>query len=261
MRSHLQTFGALIMAGGSGKRMGTLTRNIPKPLLTVGNHTILDYLLGSFERHGILQENIVVVAKYLADQIHSHLSNTGVRVCTGKHSEIVLNLLDALPYLPGDFIATGCDLLSLDLLKEATDIHFQSGASTTVVICKLPDDVPRSKYWLYTIEEGLLKGLEKGERVTDIERDILVLKKSAVDEVAERIKSLINGRSPEYETYKKYSTWNLLLKVFLEQGFMIRISEKETCRCHRINLPQDLAAAESKVAQWGLIPLLRTKAA
>jgi NDP-sugar pyrophosphorylase family protein len=258
MRSPLQTFGALIMAGGSGKRMGALTHNIPKPLLTIGNHTTLDYLLGSLEFNGILRKNIVVVAKYLADQIHSHLSNTGIRVCTGKHDEIVLNLLDALPYLPDHFIATGCDLYSSDLLKEATDTHLKSNASATLVLCKLPQNALNRKNWLYTIDKGFLKELDKGAQVTDIERDILILKGDAVKGLAKRIEQLVSNRSPEYEKYRKYSTsWNLVLKLLVEQGFRIRILQKEVCRCHRINIPDDLAIAKSTVMEWGLIPISR----
>lgn len=258
MRSPLQTFGALIMAGGSGTRMGALTRNIPKPLLTIGSHTTLDYLLGSLECQGILRKNIVVVAKYLADQIHSHLSNTGIKVCTGKHNEIVLNLLDALAYLPEHFIATGCDLYSSDLLKEATDTHLESDASATLVLCRLPHHALNRKYWLYTIEKGFLKELDQGAQLTDIERDILILKRDVIKGLAERIDQLVNDRSPEYEKYKKYSTsWNLVLKLLIEQGFMIRILEKEACRCHRINLPDDLAIAKSIVMEWDLIPISR----
>lgn len=258
MRSPLQNFGALIMAGGSGTRMGALTRNIPKPLLTIGNHTTLDYLLGSLECQGILRKNIVVVAKYLADQIHSHLSNTGIRVCIGKHDEIVLNLLDALPYLPDHFIATGCDLYSSDLLSEAMDTHMESNASATLVLCRLPQNALNRKDWLYTIEKGFLTEFDKGAQVTDIERDILILKRDAVKGLAERINQLVSDRSSEYEKYKKYSTsWNLVLKLLVEQGFRIRILEKEVCRCHRINIPDDLATAKSIIMEWDLIPISR----
>jgi NDP-sugar pyrophosphorylase family protein len=258
MRSPLQTFGALIMAGGSGTRMGALTLSIPKPLLTIGNYTTLDYLLGSLEYNGILRKNIVVVAKYLADQIYSHLSNTGIRVCTGKHDEIVLNLLDALQYLPDHFIATGCDLYSSDLLSESMDAHIDSNASATLVLCKLPQNAANRKDWLYTIKDGFLKGLDKGAQATDIERDILILKRDDITVVAERIDQIVNSCSSEYETYRKYSTsWNLLLKLLIEQGFRIRILEKEVCRCHRINIPDDLRIAKSIVTEWDLIPISR----
>ena len=67
MRCPVKTFGAVIMAGGSGTRMGTLTRNTPKPLLKIGGHATLDYLLGSLEYHGIPRENIVVIASVDTD--------------------------------------------------------------------------------------------------------------------------------------------------------------------------------------------------
>ncbi len=249
------TVGALIMAGGSGKRMGALTRDMPKPLLSIGGHTTLDYLLGALEGNGILRKNILVVAKYLADRIRSHLSGTGIRVCTAKHDEIALNLVDALPSLPEHFIATGCDLYSPDLLKEAVDMHLESSADALLVLCRLQPHVLNRKKWLYTIESGFLKELDKGSRDTDIERDILILKRDAVRGLAGRITQVVGDHSPEYEKYRKYSTsWNLVLKLLVEQGSRIRILQKQACRCLRINVPEDLAIAESMVGEWGLKP-------
>ena len=60
---------ALIMAGGFGKRLGSMTRDLPKPLVKVAGRPILDHVLYALENAGILKIEIAV--HYRADQIRS----------------------------------------------------------------------------------------------------------------------------------------------------------------------------------------------
>jgi dTDP-glucose pyrophosphorylase len=64
---------AVLMAGGRGERLRPLTDTIPKPLLKLGNKSIIDYNIESFISYGI--ENINVTVHYLADQIINHVMN------------------------------------------------------------------------------------------------------------------------------------------------------------------------------------------
>lgn len=257
MNNDTMNMGAVIMVGGSGKRMGALTRNTPKPLLKIGNHAILDYILGSLEYLGVHRKNMIVVVKYLAEQIHSHLSNMGYTVITGRQKSIALNLIDVLPLLPGNFIAMSSDLYSLDLLEEASDTHLQSEACATLIIAKLADDAPRRKYWHYTMAEGFLKNLEKADKVTDWERDLLIFERRAVEKISDNIQKILHDPSSANEKYKKFSnSWNLVLKLLLDNGLKIKILEKEFCRCYRINFPEDLQSAVSIVKKTKLKCLL-----
>ena len=248
-----KNFGAVIMVGGSGKRMGKLTKNTPKPLLKIGNQAILDYVLRSIECLGIQQKNIIVVVKYLAEQIYSHLSNTDFTVITGQQKNIALNLVDVLPNLPENFITASSDLYSFDLLQEALAVHHKSNASATVIIAKLDADIPRRKYWHYSIEAGFLRDLELGAELSDWERDILILKKNAVEKITDKLKQILQNSSSLEEKYKQFSTsWNLILKLFLDEGLKVRILQKDFCRCFRINFPADLDRAVSIVENLNL---------
>ncbi len=248
-----KNFGAVIMVGGSGRRMGKLTTNTPKPLLKIGNQAILDYVLRSIECLGIQQKNIIVVVKYLAEQIYSHLSNTDFTVITGQQKNIALNLVDVLPNLPENFITASSDLYSFDLLQEAVAVHQKSKASATLIIAKLDADIPRRKYWHYSIEDGFLRNLELGAELSDWERDILILKKNAVEKITDRLKQILQSSSSLEEKYKQFSTgWNLILKLFLDEGLKVRILQKDFCRCFRINFPTDLDRAVSIVENLNL---------
>jgi len=50
----------LILAAGYATRLYPLTENFPKPLLTVGDKTILDWLLEDIDRSGAVDEYIVI---------------------------------------------------------------------------------------------------------------------------------------------------------------------------------------------------------
>ena len=50
----------LILAAGYATRLYPLTENFPKPLLKVGDKTILDWLIDDLEQTGLIDEYIVV---------------------------------------------------------------------------------------------------------------------------------------------------------------------------------------------------------
>ncbi len=50
----------LILAAGYATRLYPLTENFPKPLLTVGDKTILDWLIEDIDRSGMIDEYIVI---------------------------------------------------------------------------------------------------------------------------------------------------------------------------------------------------------
>lgn len=61
---------AVLMAGGKGERLRPLTDKTPKPLLMVGDKTIIDHNVDRLIQYGI--EHINVTVNYLAEQIESH---------------------------------------------------------------------------------------------------------------------------------------------------------------------------------------------
>ncbi|MBI1215134.1 MAG: NTP transferase domain-containing protein [Alphaproteobacteria bacterium] len=62
---------AFVLAAGQGQRMRPLTDNCPKPLLYVGERTMLDRALDALEEAGV--EEAVVNLHYLGDMIEEHL--------------------------------------------------------------------------------------------------------------------------------------------------------------------------------------------
>jgi len=63
----------LIMAGGRGVRLRPMTDLTPKPLLKVGDKSIIEYNIDRLASFGV--KNICVSVRYLGKQIIDHLSN------------------------------------------------------------------------------------------------------------------------------------------------------------------------------------------
>lgn len=64
---------AVVMAGGKGTRLGDLTRDVPKPLMTVAGRPIIDWIVLGLVGDGI--RSILVSVNHLADQIVDHLGD------------------------------------------------------------------------------------------------------------------------------------------------------------------------------------------
>ena len=60
---------ALILAGGKGTRLGSVTQNIPKPMLPIAGRPFLDTLLEMIERHGY--EDILLLGGYLGEVLEA----------------------------------------------------------------------------------------------------------------------------------------------------------------------------------------------
>ncbi len=107
---------AMILAAGRGKRMGSLTDNCPKPLLKVGDNTLIEWQIIRLKNNGFT--DIVINVGYLGQQIIDYLGNGyryGVNITYSVEPQTGLEtgggVLNALPLL-GDkpFLLTNADV-------------------------------------------------------------------------------------------------------------------------------------------------------
>lgn len=66
---------AFVLCGGKGTRLGSLTARIPKPLVEIGPHPILEHQIRNLVRDGIT--NITLIAGHLADAIREFCGDGG----------------------------------------------------------------------------------------------------------------------------------------------------------------------------------------
>lgn len=64
---------AVILAAGKGTRLGHLTKEVPKPMVSVAGKPMIDHLLQRIARAGI--KDFVLVTRYLEEVIKGHLGD------------------------------------------------------------------------------------------------------------------------------------------------------------------------------------------
>ncbi|CAN5284721.1 N/A [soil metagenome] len=77
-----------ILIGGAGSRLGALTGQTPKPMLSVAGKPFLEHLLVKARRHGL--DRVLLLAGYRSEVVAAYLADTGVAQRLGL--EITLNV-------------------------------------------------------------------------------------------------------------------------------------------------------------------------
>lgn len=158
---------ALVMAGGFGRRLGSLTREVPKPLLHVGGRPILDRVLEQLELAGITAIHLSV--HYRAEQIRAFIAqrqNTAAISFVEETEPLgtagalaqLQNLVDE-PIL----VANGDVLTQVDYaaLHEFNGRHAYDG---TVAVSRYEVQVPFGV--IRQTAEGLFAGIDEKPRLT-----------------------------------------------------------------------------------------------
>ena len=137
---------AVIMAGGRGARLMPLTADTPKPLLKIGEKTILDKILDRLESSGVA--DVVLSVNYLGDKIKDHVSGSRTK---GLHvgyveEEKALGTAGALSLLSprpaNSFIVMNADLLTNLDFKAFMNFHKAEKNHFTVCVRKIKQNIP-----------------------------------------------------------------------------------------------------------------------
>lgn len=137
---------AVLMAGGKGTRLHPLTIDTPKPLLKVGDRTIIDDVIAGLQSSGV--KNIAVSVNHLGDQIKRHLnsnSDDSLHIEYLEEKEALgtagaLSLLDPRPERA--FIVMNADLLTEVDYKAFVRFHKSSGNDFSICVRKIQETVP-----------------------------------------------------------------------------------------------------------------------
>lgn len=194
---------AIILAGGKGTRLGSLIKEIPKPMVKIGDAPLLEHHINLLKRYGI--KDIVILTNYLHEMIKNYFKDGkdfDVNITyfreenplgtTGGIKEIEENLRE-------DFLVLYGDVMVDMNLKKLIDFHKNKNSACTLVLH--PNDHPydsdlveidknqqiiafhskpheANKYYknlvnaaLYVISPRMLKHIKKGVKA-DFGKDI-----------------------------------------------------------------------------------------
>jgi CBS domain-containing protein len=128
----------VIMAGGKGMRLRPLTKNIPKPMLKVGNKPILEIIVEKFKESGY--KNFVICVNYKSKIITNYFGDGtkfGVKIRYIKEKKRMgtagaLSLFEKKPQEP--FFVINGDLLTNLNFNKMLDFHILHNSKATMCI-------------------------------------------------------------------------------------------------------------------------------
>lgn len=152
----------VIMAGGVGSRLASLTRETPKPMLMVGSRPLLETIIRAYAEHGFSRFYLAV--NYKAEQIERHFgdgSALGVEIRYLRERERLgtagaLSLLPEPPSAP--FVVTNADLLTQENYGRMLDEHVSAGADATMAVRSYEMQVP---FGVVRTEDGRIQSIEE----------------------------------------------------------------------------------------------------
>lgn len=136
----------VIMAGGFGRRLGNLTREVPKPMLRVGKKSVLENLIDTFSDHGFRRFYISVHYKFeIIKEYFGDGSAFGVEI-EYLEEEKPLGTAGCLSMIPEilaePFFVINGDILTAVNFEELLAFHQQNLADGTMCVRKYDVQIP-----------------------------------------------------------------------------------------------------------------------
>lgn len=178
----------VIMAGGKGTRLKPITNVIPKPLVPIGDKTILEVIMDQFE--GIGCHKFYMSVNYKADMMKYYLSQLDHKYDIEFFMEDKpLGTIGSVSLLKGKittpFFVSNCDSINEQDYRDVWDYHVENHNDLTIVTMVKTFKIPYGV--IETGEDGLMTALsEKPELTYQVNTGVYILNPSCIDEIPER---------------------------------------------------------------------------
>ena len=177
----------VIMAGGKGTRLKPITNVIPKPLVPIGDKTILETILDQFEEIGCTKFYMSV--NYKADMMKYYLGQLDHKYDVEFFMEDKpLGTIGSVSLLKGKittpFFVSNCDSINEQDYRDVYDYHVNNHNDLTIVTMVKTFRIPYGV--IETGEDGLMTSLsEKPELTYQVNTGVYILNPSCIDEIPE----------------------------------------------------------------------------
>jgi dTDP-glucose pyrophosphorylase len=221
----------VIMAGGLGNRLKPLTNVIPKPLIPLGDKTIIEQIFDRFSLHGC--NSFYISVNYKAELIEYYLKEKNLKFKLEYFKESKpMGTAGSLSLLKGKinqtFFVSNCDIIIEQDYSEILDYHRANNNELTIVAALKHYPIPYGI--VESGENGSLESLtEKPELTFKINSGMYVLEPQLLEEIQNNefyhITSLIekivqrNGKVGVFpvseKSWKDIGDWNEYLDTIL----------------------------------------------
>lgn len=175
----------VIMAGGKGTRLKPITNVIPKPLVPVGDKTILEVIMDQFE--GIGCHKFYMSVNYKADMMKYYLNQLDHKYDIEFFMEDKpLGTIGSVSLLKGKittpFFVSNCDSINEQDYRDVWDYHVSNHNDMTIVTMVKSFKIPYGV--IETGEDGLMTALkEKPEQTYQVNTGVYILNPELIEEI------------------------------------------------------------------------------
>lgn len=175
----------VIMAGGKGTRLKPLTNVLPKPLIPVGDKTILETIMDQFETIGC--RKFYMSVNYKSDIMRFYLDQLEHSYDIDFFEETKpLGTIGSVSLLKGKidtpFFVSNCDIIIEQDFRDVYDYHISNRNELTIVTAVKSFLIPYGV--IEAAENGLLTGIkEKPETPYMINTGLYILNSDLINEI------------------------------------------------------------------------------
>lgn len=177
----------VIMAGGKGTRLKPITNVLPKPLVPIGDKTILEVIMDQFESIGC--HKFYMSVNYKADMMKYYLSQLDYKYDIEFFMEDKpLGTIGSVSLLKGKittpFFVSNCDSINEQDYRDVWDYHVNNHNDMTIVTMVKSFKIPYGV--IETGEDGLMTALkEKPEQTYQVNTGVYILNPELIEEIPE----------------------------------------------------------------------------
>jgi len=177
----------VIMAGGKGTRLKPITNVIPKPLVPIGEKTILEVIMDQFESIGC--HKFFMSVNYKADMMKYYLSQLDHQYdIEFFQEEKPMGTIGSVSLLKGKittpFFVSNCDSINEQDYRDVYDYHVNNHNDMTIVTMVKSFKIPYGV--IETGENGLMTALkEKPEQTYQVNTGVYILNPELINEIPE----------------------------------------------------------------------------
>lgn len=176
----------VIMAGGKGTRLAPLTNIYPKPLIPIGEKTIVETIMDKFVSYGC--NHFYISVNYKADMIKNYfdfIHNDSYHISYFQEDRPMgtagsLRLLK--DKLHSTFFVSNCDIMIYEDFANILNYHKENRNELTVVAAVKTFSIPYGT--IQTKEDGLLESIEEKPNFSfKINTGLYILEPSLLDDI------------------------------------------------------------------------------
>jgi dTDP-glucose pyrophosphorylase len=211
----------VIMAGGKGSRMAPFTTILPKPLIPIGEKSILELIIDNFRLFGI--KDFYFTINYRGEMIKAYFDGLEKDYSiTYIKEEKYLGTAGSLAYIkskaPDTFIVSNCDIIVKADFAEVMEFHRKSGSLLTFISSMQHHQIP---YGVVDFKAGgeVIGIREKPEFTFPINTGVYILEAKCLDYIPEgEVFHMTNLIDALMADGKKVSTYPINEKEYIDIG-------------------------------------------